>query len=440
MHRRHAAITAIAVLATACGGSGSGRESDGVASERSAVVSDNGRSLNGRSLNGRSLNGRSLNGRSLNGRSLNGVTLNATSGERVTIGGVELARVALSGTVFSGWVDGKSKGEPDFRGHGFVGSVWNGVLSDGAAVELRVDAIEPLPAPNGDLFGYAMSVATDEGWVSYCGEEADGTPALAIPMEGVWNYGENARDAGRYDDDAQKGFTFACRHAAIAKCVELGYRPWEKRHGKSLQPLTVACTRLLRADYCGTGVSYTLDGTLLDLSDDLGVQPVAEPGWAIEAAWDENGAVCMSPGSGDRFVNTGLMPPCYAKLAETKDCGARFEKSVRLVNRYAAQGQERFSGAWSGKATNGWGRVWMTLRQTGDYVAGSYLTDKGAFGTVEGGVIGRTLEVTMSSFGKKDCTGTLLGSALLDADGAVIAFDAAGRDCSSPLTFELTKQ
>lgn len=432
MERRHVAIGAIAGLALVACGSGAPVGPSDVEASAAAIVSSNGRSLNGRSLNGRSLNGRSLNGRSLNGISLRGA-----NAQRVVVRGAELNVILLNATRFQGWRV-KRTSIPDYADMDFVGATFQGDLSDGTTVPLRVDAIEPLPAPNADLLGYALTYETEEGWVPYCGVELDGTPALAIPMTGRWVYGEDVKDAGKYDDNADKGVTFACRHAAIAKCVELGYRPWDKKDGASLKPLTIACTRMLRADYCGTGVSYTLDGTLLDLDDKLSVQTVAEPGWRVEAAWGEHGAECIAPGN-NRFVTAGLIPSCYGSLSVRADCGSKFDGPKLVVNRYAPQGQERFTGTWSGKA-DGWGRVWVSLRQTGEVLDGAYVTEKGSYGELVGTVTGRTLELTLTNSGSKDCTGTLMGDGLVDDSGATMAFDAAGSACKNPLTLVLTKQ
>jgi ADYC domain-containing protein len=431
-------LAVMTMVAIACGRAGDPAQ---VGSRQDSVVSGNGRSLNGRSLNGRSLNGRSLNGRSLNGRSLNGLTLDGVSARDVMLGDTGVVDVALSATVFSGRLGTKADTAALIAREAFVGSVWIGSLSDGSTIPVRIDGMEALPTPNADLLGYAISYETaDEGRIPYCGVEDDGSPTLAIPMEGAWNYRENVGGAGDYDDSRNKGFTFACRHAAIAKCIELGYRPWAKRNDKSLKPLTVACTRMLRADYCGTGVSYTVDGTLLDLNDRLEIQQPSEPGWSVEAEWGENGAVCLSPGSGDRFTNSGLMPTCYAKLSSVRDCGAKLDGPTLIVDRYAAPGQERFTGTWYGKATGHWGRIWMTLRQAGEVVDGSYVSEKNGFGTITGTVVGRTLQVSMTTPERKHCAGMLVGDALVDGSGATLALAASATSCEDELSVELTKE
>jgi hypothetical protein len=55
--------------------------------------------------------------------------------------------------------------------------------------------------------------------------------------------------------------------------------------------------RMARADYAGDGVGHTRNGTLIDLSDRLGIQRPGDdpPGrvLAFEAAWGPDGAVCV---------------------------------------------------------------------------------------------------------------------------------------------------
>src|SRR5262249_17580567 len=94
----------------------------------------------------------------------------------------------------------------------------------------------------------------------------------------------------------------ACEGYALAKCVEFGYAPWRsvsecKAPGscaaRSLSPFHEACTRLLRADYCGDGTSATRDDTLVDVWDRFGIQNDDQPSWAPGAGWSADGAVCI---------------------------------------------------------------------------------------------------------------------------------------------------
>ena len=88
-------------------------------------------------------------------------------------------------------------------------------------------------------------------------------------------------------------------NAALGKCVIWGYRPWatatrcqdQSCSTVSLADYHQACTHLVRADYCGNGVPYTVNGTLIDIFDDLTPPIQARAGsWGLEARWTPSGA------------------------------------------------------------------------------------------------------------------------------------------------------
>ena len=71
-----------------------------------------------------------------------------------------------------------------------------------------------------------------------------------------------------------------------------------------------ACIRMVRADYCGDGVSHTKDGTLIDPYRATAFPThVPLPAFILEANWDPKGAVCIIHA---RYVS--LPPACQAKF------------------------------------------------------------------------------------------------------------------------------
>ena len=222
-----------------------------------------------------------------NGSSLNGVRLNG-----VRLNGSELSAVEGGVAVPEGEL---------------IGSTWSGELSDGDTLPLRIDAI----AHDADLAIYTISYQTTDGWIDMC----DGAGALAVA--GTWNYEEGVAQGGRYRaNDAD--FTFACRGFAIAKCVEFGYRPWLDR-----ADLLASCTRALRADFCGDGTPYTLDGTELNIYDREGIQ-TDDAAWPLEAEWKKDGAACIGDPSATRFVQVvGQTPTCMRSLRTCKSGGKK---------------------------------------------------------------------------------------------------------------------
>ena len=248
-------------------------------------------------IEGKSVNGKSLNGKSLNGKSLNGVSLSG-----VTLSGVAITNVTLSATVFSGKKDGKA-----FSGASFVGTTWTGTLSDGTQATVRIDSRTALAAPNTDVYAYGVSYLSGSSWIPMC----ESASILAIPLNGTWNYAQGVAGGGSWTASSTS-FTFACRGAAIAKCVELGYKPWKTVGGTLLQNHHVACTRLLRADYCGDGNSWTVDGTMVNLYDGKGVQTDSDA-WSVEADWTATGARYISTKADTRFKQVyGSTPGCFS--------------------------------------------------------------------------------------------------------------------------------
>ena len=71
----------------------------------------------------------------------------------------------------------------------------------------------------------------------------------------------------------------------------------QARDGRPLRDHYNACVRMLRADYCGDGRSWTRDGTLIDMWDDHRIQTsdtLSDPAFSFSKrdGWAQ-GAVCV---------------------------------------------------------------------------------------------------------------------------------------------------
>jgi hypothetical protein len=292
-------ILCISLLGSACAASFDEPVEDTVAEVSQEVVGANGLSLNGISLNGISLNGISLNGLSLNGISLNGISLNGTS------------------------ISAVSTTAPPLSGSSLVGSTWNATASNGTTIKLRVDAAAQGTAPNSDLWFYKVSYQTSSGWSPLCGLDSANQPIQAVTTAGVWT--AVSGDSAKYGASSSQ-FTFACRGKTIAKCVELGYKTF---WGRSAQ--LAACVRLLRGDYCGTGTAYTVDGTTVNLYDNIGVQADSEA-WNPEAEWTPDGARCVNANNSGRFELAVAKDPKCIKALKSVPCGYTFANGAVLIN------------------------------------------------------------------------------------------------------------
>jgi hypothetical protein len=297
---RHAWKIAVApaCLLVAC--AGSPESQTGSASQ--ALDGDNGMSVNGISINGMSVNGMSMNGMSVNGISVNGMSVNGMSVNGISVNGMSMNGMSVNGM--------------SVNGTQFIGAQLTAALSSGDPLPLRIDDMTALTGANTDVAAYAVSYQVADGWHPLCGSEPDGSPVLALAVPGTWNL-----STGAWSDDGTQ-FSFSCRHASVAKCVEFGYKTWlgfaDHHH---------ACVRMLRADYCGDGTPHTVNGTLINLYDNAGVQTDTES-WPVDAEWGPDGALCVNHNRG------GSQPSCYAQKYSAS-CGS-FTSGALLIDEYNA--------------------------------------------------------------------------------------------------------
>jgi hypothetical protein len=107
-------------------------------------------------------------------------------------------------------------------------------------------------------------------------------------------------------------------------------------NGTSLAPYHQACIRALRADYCGDGNSWTLDGRRIDLYDGIGVQSPSRPFWLFEAEWDDASANCVTFQRVIDLKNTlGTVSPCIlSRLSLSCGNSSHFSRGTLLMNRF----------------------------------------------------------------------------------------------------------
>jgi uncharacterized protein YjbI with pentapeptide repeats len=285
-------LSAAALLLSMGCASSSGPLAEGVPCNpsREPAVGDQSVLPNGYRTNGTNLNGTNLNGTNLNGRSLNGTTLNGTDLNGATLQGARLSGTELTGVSS----DGRAVAGADT-----VGATLTGVLTDGSTIALTIA-------------GYAK-----ESGVAYYTLAASGQPVCPDGGRGIFVPGAWDATGARHDALAVGSHTvdasYSCLDGAIAKCVMWGYEP-----SKVGADLHQSCTRMVRADYCGSGVSFTKEGTLIDVFDTRGVQqPTAgDPSLVFEAAWTTTGAACVNRTRYDATTPSGeaVLPSCWGGL------------------------------------------------------------------------------------------------------------------------------
>jgi hypothetical protein len=189
-----------------------------------------------------------------------------------------------------------------------VGTVLQATASDGKPTEVAICGAEPSPE-DPSMVWYRIEVwnTVAQEWENPC-VALDRVPdPRALAVSGTWD------STGARQDSPGK-VTFACENGAIAKCASWGYKPWASRDGRSLADVHQACTRMVRADYCGNGRSHTHQDTIIDMYDRFGVlsrTTEASEGWdparaSFEAAWGPDGATCLSRTRDGRALETIL--------------------------------------------------------------------------------------------------------------------------------------
>jgi len=268
------------------------------------------------SYNGVSLNGVGLHGVSPDGVPLSGIALQGVSTRRMSIGGMSIRRMSIDGSELTGIV-----GDEVLGGDEMVGTEMSGILSDGRALPMRIESAEILSGASGDIWAYGVSYAQADGsWTPLCGSGS------AIALTGIWNLAAGVAGGGAWSASSS-AFTFGCRGAALAECVELGYQPWASVSSTPLRDHHQACTRMIRADYCGDGTAWTEPGVQINLYDSLGIQSDSTS-WRTDAEWLPDGARCIAR---MRDFRNGK-PSCWHEKKKGA-CGS-FDDGALLIDEY----------------------------------------------------------------------------------------------------------
>jgi len=255
---------------------------------------------NGLSQNGLHVNGLDENGLIANGLISNGLDEN---GVGVAVSGIGKSGVDADGNVIEGIeVEGAELVAPGMSGDDFVGVTLTLYLTNGASVPLRIDDVAP-STTNAGHWLYQLTLPTANG-ASACGYDADGNPRQALALSGRWDPSMGTATGGDFIDDPNL-FSFGCTNSAIAKCLRMGYEPWNSIEEcdasgvcqtVSLRAYHQACTRMVRADYCGDGTPHTTNGVPINVWDEPGIQERAETSsdYLRDSEWSADGAVCVS--------------------------------------------------------------------------------------------------------------------------------------------------
>ncbi len=191
-----------------------------------------------------------------------------------------------------GELRGRVEGQ-EFKGGAFFKSQWfvefseEGVVTDN--IVLTVNKYDALGPDHFYTFDYPNPINPKET-LPACKETLDpvtgqvvGTKAVAIEDIIV------DTDTGIIDN--RKNMIYiACVSGAIGKATTWGYKPYDPAFGVKY---FTGAVRVVRADYCGDGDSWTTVGNALQLADKWGYSSFnANPG-PTEALWTVEGAACL---------------------------------------------------------------------------------------------------------------------------------------------------
>ena len=190
---------------------------------------------------------------------------------------------------------------PTLRGHALIGATIvvkpSGLLALPLPITiLGYDEIPSWAAGAPPVATYALlypDLGSLLGLRNVCNGDLLDTLATAATVLGGETYDLASKTV---QPDRARWLTIACAGSAAAKLRLLGYGPQSDFDGEG-NPATVAqrqaTLKMITADYCGTGESYTQNGTpLLWENADGTVQPTGSAG-AREAVWSADGALCL---------------------------------------------------------------------------------------------------------------------------------------------------
>ncbi len=298
-----AAMTVLAACDPDIGGISDIRDIDG--------ISERGLETNGLALNGFRLNGFRLNGEWLGGSDEQDIKLVKAQ----FVDGPVILQASLVGSNLHVLTEhGEHLSGSQLAGAELVFDVIEGgLLVPGRRA--KIVSAKPLPE-RPDAWVYDIAVQDENAaWQPLCVDKYNnGTGAFLLTD--LWDPVTGDRVSPR----PSGAVTIACRGAALAKCVEWGYAPWQVHDGVSLAEAHQACTRAVRADYCGDGTPHTVNGIQIHVKDPLGIQTEDEfVEHVLEAEWGPAGALCLN------YENARLpdpdvacdLAPCSDALVDT---------------------------------------------------------------------------------------------------------------------------
>lgn len=155
--------------------------------------------------------------------------------------------------------------------------------------------------------------------VSYCGDDINGNPKLAIVSQGD-RYDPATARVTATGALAGSWFNIACYDDAIWKTTVMRYHhPGSTGDYVTSGTERTAMMESVRADYCHTGHSYTHAGVWLEWANDQAwLTNDGAPN--LEAVWGGNGALCLNdPRDTEHYVRDDVA--CHGRIPTCDELG-----------------------------------------------------------------------------------------------------------------------
>jgi hypothetical protein len=178
-------------------------------------------------------------------------------------------------------------------GQAVVGASFTATAASGLQHRMRITGVMPHDTPRRDppsrvRHDYVIEYQRGNAWHKLCrsrdplyrrdeypGRHRNESPgrhrdddylgATVIPGSfGINSHPKGPVSNGDYEPATDR-LMFSCRDGVAAKCIDWGYAPWAEQG--QMSAYFQACTRMARADYCGTGHSRTIPGTTINYGD-----------------------------------------------------------------------------------------------------------------------------------------------------------------------------
>jgi hypothetical protein len=234
------------------------------------------------------LNGLSVSALDMTGATYDGWRLHSI--EIVTDRGIE---PVYEVHVIEGVLYGRDALGLEYSGEDFVDSEWTIVLeSSEKLVVMEIDDFVPDPSATRYTFvGGDGSIPTDDRGGFTCALDPETQEYSVVLFDDL----DVDPDDGTHFERPDTIY-FGCLSGAVGKSALWGYSPWRADHASHQ-----TASRAVRADFCGDGTPYTIQGTGLQVTDVFHLRDFTKQEKPTEAMWGPNGAECiMTPRLGQR--------------------------------------------------------------------------------------------------------------------------------------------